>query len=130
MFDLEAASVANLAVRGCERAETAITAESEFLFQKSASGVEGACSIVGDGDLFPGFDVTDCVDGLALCIAVPIIVSIWKTAVIDEANGGVDSTNRRVGAAGQCVCFDNTAEWVHAREVVVKGEELSLFGFC
>ena len=92
------------------------------------SGVGAAAFIVGDSNFFPGFDITDCVDGFAPCIAVPTIVSIWETAVVDEANSRVDSANHRVGAAGQSVCFDSTAEWVLAREVIVKGKELSLLG--
>ena len=70
--------------------------------------------------------VTDCVDDFALCTAVPTIVSIWETAVVDEANSRVDSANHRVGATGQSVCFDNTSEWVLVKEVIVKGKELSL----
>jgi len=93
-----------------------------------SSGVGGTAFIVGDSNFFPEFDETDCVDGFALCVAVPTIVSIWETAVVDEANGRVDSANRRVRAAGQSVCFDNTAKWVLPREVIVKGKELSLLG--
>lgn len=85
-----------------------------------ASGVGGAAFIVGDGNFFARFDVTDCVDGFVLCVAVSTIVSIWETGVVDEANGRVDSANRRAGAAGRSACFDNTAEWVLAGEVVVK----------
>lgn len=40
--------------------------------------------------------------------------------MVDEANGSVDATNWGVGAAGQGVCFDNTAEWVLAREIVME----------
>ena len=72
--------------------------------------------------------VTDCVDGFALCITVPAIVSIGETAVVDEANGRVDSANHRVRAARQSVGFHNTAEGVLAREVVVKGKEMPLLG--
>ena len=128
MLDLEAASVADLEVGKWEGAETTIAVEAECIFKTGASGVGGVAFIVGDGNFFPGFDVTDCVDGFPLCIAVPATVSIWETAVVDEANGRVDSANRRVGAAGQSVGFDSTAEWVLAREVVVEGKELSLLG--
>lgn len=64
------------------------------------SGVGGAAFVVGDGDFFPRVDVTDCVDGFTLCVAIPTIVSAWKTAVIDEANGGIDAANHGVGTAG------------------------------
>lgn len=91
-----------------------------------ASGIRGTAFVVGDSDFFPRTDVADRVDGLALCIGVPTVVSIWKTAVVDEANGRVDATNHGVGTAGQSVGFDNTAERVLAREIVVKRKELSL----
>src|SRR6266513_1547081 len=111
MLNLEAASVAGLEVGKWEGAETTIAVEAESIFKIGASGVGGAAFIVRDGNFFPSFDITDCVDGFPLCIAVPTIVSIWETAVVDEANGRIDSANHRVGAAGQSVCFDNTAEW-------------------
>jgi len=72
--------------------------------------------------------VTDCVDGFTLCIAVPTIVSIWKTAVINKANCRIDATDHGVGTAGQSVGFDNTAERVFARKIVMKQKELSLLG--
>ena len=125
-LDLKTTSVADLAARKWEGAETTTAVEAERIFKVGASGVEGAASVVGDGNFFPSFDVTDCVDGFAFCITVPTTVSIWETAVVDEANGRIDSANRRVGAAGQSVCFDNTAKWVLAREVVMKRKELSL----
>lgn len=125
---MKAASVADLAVGRWEGAETTIAVEAECFSKIGALRVKGASFIVGDGDLFSGFDVTYCVDGLALCIAVPTIMSIWKTAVINEANDRVDSPNSRVRAAGQSVYSDDTTEWVLAREVIVKGEELSLLG--
>ena len=126
MLDLKAPSVAGLAVCRWEGAETTIAVEAERVFEVGASGVEGAASIVGDANFLPGSDVADCVDGFALCVAVPTVVSIWETAVVDKADGRVESSNPRVGAAGQSVCFDNTAEWVLARGIVVKGKELSL----
>lgn len=128
MLDLEAASVADLELGGWEGAETAIAVKAECIIQIGASRVGGAALVVGDGDFFPRIDVTDCVDGLALCIVVPTIVSIWKTAVVDEANGRVDATSLGVGTAGQSVGFDSTTEWVLAREIVMKGKELSLLG--
>ena len=93
-----------------------------------ASGVRGTAFVVGDGNFLPGIDVTDCVEGLALCISVPTIVGIWKTAVVNEANGRVNATNHRVGTAGQSVGFDSTTERVLAREIVMKRKELSLLG--
>jgi len=128
MLDLETASVADLKLGKWEGAETAVAVEAERIFQIGASGVGGTAFVVGDGNLFPRIDVTDCVDGFALCIAVPTIVSIWKTAVIDEANSRIDATNLGVGTAGQSVGFDNTAERVFAREIVMKQKELSLLG--
>ena len=86
----------------------------------SASGVGGTALVVGYGDFFPCIDITDCMDGLTLCIAVPVVMSIRKTAVIDEANGRIDATNHRVGTARQSVGLDNTAERMFAGEIVVK----------
>ena len=62
-------------------------------------------------------------DGLALRVVVPIIVSIWQTAVIDETNGRVDPTYHRVRATGQSVCSENTAEYMLAWEVIVQGQK-------
>ena len=90
-----------------------------------ASGVRRTAFVVGDSNFFARIDVTDCVDGFTLCIDVPTIVSIWKTAVINEANGRIDATNHGVGTAGQSVGFDNAAERVFAREIVVEQKELS-----
>ena len=67
-------------------------------------------------------------DGFTLCVAVPRVVGIWTTAVVDEADGRIDTTNHRIGTAGQSVGVDNTAERVFAGEVVVKRKELSLLG--
>ena len=100
-MDLEAASVDDLELGKWEGADTAIAVEFECIFQMGASGVGGTAFVVGDGDFFPRIDMTDCVDGLTLCIAVPTIMSIWKTAVINEANGRIDATNHGVGTAGQ-----------------------------
>ena len=83
-----------------------------------ASGVGGTAFIVGDGNFFPRIDVTDCVDSFALCFGVPTIVRIWKTAVINEASGKIDTTNYGVGTARQSVGFDNTAKRVFAKEVL------------
>ena len=59
-----------------------------------------AAFVIGDGDFFPCIDMMDCMDGFTLCITVSTIVSIWKTAVIYEANDRIDATNHRVGTAG------------------------------
>ena len=128
MLDLEAASVADLELGKRDGADFAIAVEAECISQMGASGVGGTAFVVGDGNFFPCIDITDCVDGFTLCIAVPIVVSIWKTAVIYEANGRVDATNHGVGTAGQSVGFDDTAERVFAREIVMKQKELSLLG--
>jgi len=93
-----------------------------------APGAGRTALVVGDSDLFPSFDKADCVDGFALCITVPAIVSIGETTVINEANCKVDSANRRVRAARQSVSSHNTTKWVLAREVVMKGKEMPLLG--
>lgn len=93
------------------------------------SGFRRAAFIVGDGNFFSGLDVTDCMDGFAFCLAIPAVVSIWETIMVDEADGRVDSTNDRVRAARQSVRLDNTTKWVLARKVVVMGKKLSLFDF-
>ena len=109
-----------------EGAETAIAVKAECIFHMNASGLRGAAFVVGNGNFFSSADVTSCVDGLAFCIAVPVILSIWETAVVNEANGRVNATNWGVWTAGQSVGFDNTTEWVLATEIVVKRKELSL----
>ena len=128
MLDLEAASVADLELGKWEGADTAIAVEAECIFQIGASGVKGTALVIEDSNFFPRIDVPDCVDGFTLRLAVPIIMSIWKTAVIYKANGRIDATNHRVGTAGQSVGFDNTAERVFAREIVIKQKELLLLG--
>lgn len=128
MFDSTAASVAGLELGKWEGADLAIAIKAEFIFQISASRVGGTAFFVGDCNFFPCTDITDCVDGFIFCIAVPIAVSILKTAVIYEANGRIDATNNGVGTAGQSVGFDNTAKRVFAREIVMKRKELSLLG--
>lgn len=120
MLDLDPAGVAELEVGRWKGAETAVTVETECIFQDRASGVRGIASVVGDGDFLTRIDITGCVDGFALCIAVPIVVSIWKTAVVDEADGRIDATDDGVVTAGQSVGFDDTAERVFAGEIVVK----------
>lgn len=127
-LDLKAASVADLALGKWEAADIAIAVEAECGFQMGASRVEGTV-FVGDGDFFSCFDITDCVDGFTLCIGVPIVVRVWKTAVIYEANGRIDAANHGVTAAGQSICFGNTAEWVFTRRTIVKRKELPLLVF-
>lgn len=120
MLDLDPAGVALLEVRRWEGAEAAGTVEAECIYQFRASGVRGLASVVGDGDFFTRIDVTGCVNGFEAGIVVPIIVSIWKTAVVDEADGGIDSADPGVVTAGQRIGFDDTAERVFAGEVIVK----------
>lgn len=117
-MDLEATSVADLELGKWEGADTAIAVEAECIFQIGASGVGGTAFVAGDGNFFPRVDVMDCVDSFTLCIAVPTIVSIWKAAVIYEANGKIYATNHGVGTAGQSVGFDNTTERVFARKLL------------
>ena len=83
MLYLEAASVADIELGNCEGADTAIAVEAECIFKMSASGIGGTALVVGDGDLFPRIDMTDCVDSFAFGIVVPTIVSIWKAAMIN-----------------------------------------------
>ena len=128
MLDLEAASIADLELGKREGADNAITFKAECILEVGASGVERTALVVGDGNFFPHVDVTGCVDGFTLCIAVPIVVSIWYTAVINEANCWIDATNGGAGTAGQSIGFENTAERVFAREIVMKRKELSLLG--
>lgn len=128
MLDLEATSVADLDFGKWEGADTAIAVEAECIFQIGASGVGGTAFVVGYGNFFPRVDVMNCVDGFTPCIAVPTIVSIWKAAVIYEADGRIDATNHGVGTAGQSVGSDNTTERVFARKIVMKQKELSLLG--
>jgi hypothetical protein len=99
-------------------------ADLEGVIVEPSDQCSGTALVVGDGDLFSCFDEANCVDSFAFCITVPAIVSIGETAVVDEANGRVDSANHRVCTTRQSVGFHNTAEGVLAREVVVKGKEL------
>ena len=49
--------------------------------------------------------------------------------MINETNGRVNSAVYRSWPAWESVCFDNSAEWVLTREVVVKGQKLALLLF-
>ena len=100
MLNLEATSVADLKLGKWEGADTAIAVEAECIFQMGVSGVGGAAFVVGNGNFFSRVDVMDCVDGFTPCIAVPTIVSIWKAAMIYEANSRIDATNCGVRTAG------------------------------
>lgn len=64
------------------------------------------------------------------CIAVPIVVGVGDTAVVDEADRGVNPAYGRAGSAGQSVGLDNAAEWFPSWEAVVEGQELSLRCFA
>ena len=83
MLDLEAASVTDLELGKYEGADTAITVEAESNFKMRASGVRGIAFIIRDCNFFPRIDITDCVNSFTLGIAIPTMVSIWKTAVVD-----------------------------------------------
>ena len=128
MLDSKAASIAELELGEGEGAESAMAVEAECILQVSVSKVSRAASVVGNGDLFPRVDVSRCVDSLDLRVAVPVIVSVGETAVVDEANGRVDTTDRGVGTAGQSVGSDNAAKWLLTGKIIVKGEELPLLG--
>ena len=95
-FNFAAAGVADLELWGWEGAETAIAVEAEVVFKVGAAGVGGAAFVVGDGDFLFGFDVTESMDGFALRVIVPIVLSIWKTAVVDAAYGREDPANHGV----------------------------------
>jgi len=127
-LDLEAAGVA-----GCQRgrgegAEGASADEAECVFQMGASGGGGEACVVGDGEFVAGGDGADGVDGLARGGAVPAVVGVWETAVVEQADGRVDGADVGGGTAGKSVGFGDAAEWVLAGEVVVEGEQLSLLG--
>lgn len=49
------------------------------------SRVRRAAFVVGDGDFFPTFDVAGRMDGFAIFLVVPSVLSIWKTAVVNAA---------------------------------------------
>jgi len=68
-------------------------------------------------------------DGFTLGITIPIIVSIRKATVIDEAYGWINSADCRIWPARQGVCFNDSTEGVFARKIVVEGEEFSLLLF-
>ena len=107
--------------------ETTITVKAEYIFKIGALGVRGAAFIIGDGNFFPKFNITDYIDSFALYITVLTTISIQETAIVNKAYSRVDPTNPRVGAIGQSVNFNNTAKQVLTREVIIKGKELLLF---
>ncbi len=61
-----------------------------------------------------------------LRIGIPVVLCIWNTVVVNEADRGVYSTCHGAGAARERVRFHNAAEGMLAREIVVGREELSL----
>lgn len=90
---MKAASVADFEVGKWERAEIAVAAKAKYVSKIGPSRVGGAALIVGDSNFFPGFNVADRMDCLAPFIAVPTIMSIWETAVV-EAGGRAESTHQ------------------------------------
>ena len=125
-MNLKAASITSLELRKWEGADTAIAFKAECIFQMGVSEVEGTAFVVEDGYFFPCLDIMNCVNGFTLCIAVPIIVSIWKTAVIYEANDRIDAISHRVEITEQSIDFDNITEQMFAREIVMKQKKLLL----
>jgi len=120
VLNLNAANVTDLKLGRREGADTTVADETECIFQMGASGVRGTAFVVGDGNFFLRVYTTDCVDGFTFCVAVPTIVSIWKTIVVNKANGRIDATDNGVGTARQSVGFDDTAERMFAREIIMK----------
>ena len=59
-------------------------------------------------------------DRLMLFLVIPVIVRVRETAMIDEANGGIDPTNVRSRSAWESVRFDDPTERVFSRKVVVE----------
>lgn len=98
-FDLEAAGVTGLEVGRWEGAGGAGTVETEGGFEMSVAGIGCSAAVVGDGDFFSRFDEAGGVDGLASCAAVPAMVTVWDAAVVDEGDGGVDTSNDRAWPA-------------------------------
>jgi len=56
--------------------ETTITVKAEYIFKIGALGVRGAAFIIGDGNFFPKFNITDYIDSFALYITVLTTISI------------------------------------------------------
>ena len=83
--------------------------------------------IVRDCDLDSAFDRSDCMDGFVFFVAVPAVVSVRVTAVIDETCSGVDAANGRSGSTRQSIRLEDAAERVFARSFVVKRQELTLY---
>ena len=100
LLNLEATRVADLELGKWEGADVAIAVEAECIFQMGVTRVGVTAFVVGDGHFFPRLDVLDCMDGFTSCIAAPTNVSIWKAAMLYEANGRIDAVNWGVGTAG------------------------------
>lgn len=125
---LEAARVTLLKLESWEGAESTVAVEAECFLQRGASGGAGAGFGVADGEFFTRGDGADGVDCLGFCVIVPVVVGVWETAVVEEANGRVDTANRGVGTARQSVGSDNPAEGLLAGEIIMKRKELALLG--
>lgn len=125
-FNLETTRIADLMLGGWKRTENTVAIKPKRIFDMCAPGFVELATFIGYGDIFSGFDVASCVDGLPLFLAIPVVVGIRDAAVIDKAYGRLDSSNHRARTTGQCICFDDTAERIFAREVVVEGEKQSM----
>ena len=64
------------------------------------SGVRGTAFIVGDGNFFPRIYITDYVNSFIFYIAIPTIISIWKTTVVYKANSRIYIIDNEVETAG------------------------------
>lgn len=77
-------------------------------------------------DFFSGFDGSDRMDCFVLLIFIPVVVRVWDTAVIDEADCRVNSTHCTVRSTRQSICLEDGTERVTSRGFVVQRQELTL----
>ena len=97
---MEATIVTHLKPMRWERAKTAITVKTRCIFQVATPGLGESTFIVGDNDLLPCVSITACMNSLALRIPPSNRLSIWETAVVDQADVCVDAAIDCWGAAG------------------------------
>ena len=119
VVDLHTASVTRFYLVGREDAERTGTVKPKRIFEPQVPNRRGFSPVVGDCDLFALFNVSVRMNGFVLRYLVSIIMCVRKAAVADEADGGRDAPHMRARTAWQGVGFDNAAERVLPREIVM-----------
>jgi hypothetical protein len=79
--------------------------------------------LIRDCDFFSGLDRSNRMDCFVLLIRIPVVVRVWDTAVIDEADCRVNPTPYIVRSTRQSVCREDGTERITSRGFIVQGQD-------